>query len=1478
MNQKFINNNFFKEDMVMKNRIFLIVLIAALFSTSAFALFDPDDDASLKFNLDFEEYSQNSPSSASTVDAEAGLTGYLEDFNTIGFDVFQESGIRGASADFSQLNDTSEGAGEGADCSFSVNPDGNPVFEFGNGIDPPVAGHDQTTFTFWFRAPNISSGTFFTQIWQYDSTYYWEIRVYNGKLGFYHSSNNLRFETVDALNSLGVSVNTWHHAAVLIDRTTRESSKMYIDGLKVPVIVTSYNNVPSLAMDDTSDMYSPLRVGVGTREFDGLLDEIRIYGRALSDLEISLIYQNNPSTPHTTALLPIPGSSDVSIATDVNWVPATGATAQSVYFGTDPNMLNLPLVKTGSSGLNKVTNAELSGSLDFLTTYYWYVKSTISGADVNSPLWSFTTGSQKALNINPLDGAENVVDENINLQWSAPDAASFDVYLSIHKDLVEAGDAAVRIAAGITDSNYLIADSNKGETYYWKINGNYPPSTVSEGDVWQFRTEARPIIVNTSDVNYVYGGIDYPALSLTKDKDLQTTVTGYLGDDDIVIFEFATDPNFTRLYDMIVIPEIDSILEAQYDAAGKRKTSRPMAIHVLGDINLKCHIIASGPDAEAKQFDSSAARAGGHRGSFRQFRDVGGTERDNMTVADMLEIFGPGYGLTGATSGSPTLFCGSGGGYGGIGGDNGRAGGGSGGDIYGYESIPVPIGGSAGGWSNNANGGPGGGVIEIAATGDVNIASSSKIFVTGGSCPSVDYASGGGAGGSVKIVAGGSLKVSGAINANGGKGGDTLRADKQTDAGGGGGGGRVAFLYGTTFNSDGIITVDGGAVGKCNGLPSTSSQAGQAGTIFSSNANPLKPEIPTPADGDSSIVINDEVTLKWHPGFGATQNEVYFGTSSNPAEMSLLMTLNGDPAKGGVLRAEQSLQADVVANQTYYWYVKAIKGASEVDSDIWSFNAVNDFKLVFNTSDVNTVTFDGQSIAPLTCRVKNSTGWVSSPVSTGSVASDGVAVFNFASGFNYNQNYKITVLPEYAVSFDTKPRRPLAIHATGDFYFDGTLDISGDDVIYAADNPMARSGGYRGMRNGDSTEATPGYLEAGHKTQYNRFSVNIDNTRGYWITTSTAPAVFGLGVPKIVGLFNVSGGGGYGGLGGESGRGYFYGMFDGGTAYGGKEVPVPFGGSAGGRGRDTASGAGGGGVEIVATGSVTFGSNAEILAKGGSVFPLARYVGGGGAGGSIKVIAGGAFSNAGTISVNGGDGGDDNDKANGNGGGGSGGRIAIFYATTYSNTGTMTAQGGEKGITRDSTSDATHNGYSIAGDGEDGTIFVSNSSPMKASAPTPNDGDDKVYVGTGSIQLKWYSGYGTSTDEVFFGTNPTSLTKLGATVSATRGEHGSTANATIAAGNTYYFKVITNGTVSSDVWSFKVVGWECPRPDSSISVLGWPAWDSNHDCVVNGDDFWYFAVNWRSIPPYYVDIPDLSIFAEKWLDCQERSNNGCNGW
>jgi hypothetical protein len=1017
----------------------------ALVSSSALA-WNPDTDAALLFNMNFETYNN---AAHTATDAKAGLVGTLVDYNTTYPNVFGETGRAGLGVDanFAEIHDEAPGKGvpEGNDVKLTMPP--TSVFNLGE-----VA--NKHTWTFWFNVSALSQGTIIrhANIWlEYEGyeNLVWEIRIEGGKLQFYHKNNSLRMETASTLSELGVDANTWHSAAVVIDRTDTEettapttqlSTKIYIDGLEAPIIITSTND--SSMNVDAAPYNSPLWIGAGDREFDGLLDDVRLFSRVLTPLEVSILNQPDNTIPR--ALLPIPRSSNVAIATNVTWEPATGnVTAQKVYFGTDP--CNLPLKKSGDGSLNQVTNAELGGPFPFNTNYYWYIKSTIDSVDSNGPLWSFTTETGRALNPSPYDGEEDVDVNDVNLSWTTTTAATYAVYLSKERTLVEANDPCVRIADGISVTQVNdVNTSSRGAIYYWRVNSTYPEGNVP-GDIWSFRTKPYELVFNTSGAETTY------------------------------------------------------------------------ADHVI-----------------------------------------------------------PAY----------------------------------------------------------------------------------------------------------------------------------------------------AF----------VIHQDG-----------------------------------------------------W---------------------------------------------SDVCA--------------------------------------------------------------------TGFLASDGVAIFNFPSGFNYDRRYDIIAVPEYRATDVNEIRfpTPLAIHVTGDFSFDGRIQIAGDDILTTTQYvTFARSGGFAGPKHNQDISVFHNrtvdialYWDRPTMPANNhgRYGL-ISSGKSIFIPTALAKSVFGPGQP-VNPPYKGGGGGGSGGGGGEAGRGYFFGIFSGGPSYGDKEVPVPFGGSAGGwgggTGGTTGGAAGGGGIEIVATGNVVLDTNSQIIANGGGQLCSAvNYPAGGGGGGSVRIIAGGSVTNKGIINVNGGKGGNGNrvNNENDTGGGGGGGRVAIFYSTTYSNTGNITANGGERG---------TNAGVGLAQDGQDGTILVTNGSPKKASAPTPKNGDSMVYCNPDpcTITLKWYSGYGGSTDVVYFGTNTNPADPCG-TVSATRGQHD--VNVTVSSGKTYYWKVVTDGAVSSDIWSFKTVNWQCPFAiDGNAPHVGGPEWDWNHDCVLNFKDFSYFAKDWfnSEFGPYMLDntyvgglpsdgiVSDLARFANEWLDCYNRTNGGCAGW
>jgi hypothetical protein len=97
------------------------------------------------------------------------------------------------------------------------------------------------------------------------------------------------------MTQLNIAPDVWHHAAFIIDRTncyattvptTSQSAKIFIDGLEVPIIVTAYN---ILSMNVGPGFTGYLMIGAGEKEFEGSLDEIRLYNRSLTPLQVSLL-------------------------------------------------------------------------------------------------------------------------------------------------------------------------------------------------------------------------------------------------------------------------------------------------------------------------------------------------------------------------------------------------------------------------------------------------------------------------------------------------------------------------------------------------------------------------------------------------------------------------------------------------------------------------------------------------------------------------------------------------------------------------------------------------------------------------------------------------------------------------------------------------------------------------------------------------------------------------------------------------------------------------------------------------------------------------------------------------------------------------------------------------------------------------------------------------------------------------------------
>ena len=221
----------------------------------------------------------------------------------------------------------------------------------------------------------------------------WQLRKHGG-------NDNLTFTirgTSGADDPQGTIVPThgeWHHVVAIydVDAGTRT---VYID------------NVLDVQIDDTG-VHTPddnsLYIGARsqtndagpTGRFNGMIDDVYIFSRALTVGEIPLI---SKGLAHGSASDPIPADEaiDVPREVDLSWAPGEFANTNEVYLGTVFNDVNDadrsdPRDVLASQGQNAATY-DPPGRLNFEQTYYWRVDEVNGAPDYSifkGDVWSFT--------------------------------------------------------------------------------------------------------------------------------------------------------------------------------------------------------------------------------------------------------------------------------------------------------------------------------------------------------------------------------------------------------------------------------------------------------------------------------------------------------------------------------------------------------------------------------------------------------------------------------------------------------------------------------------------------------------------------------------------------------------------------------------------------------------------------------------------------------------------------------------------------------------------------------------------------------------------------------------------------------------------------------------------------------------------------------------------------------------------------------
>ena len=172
------------------------------------------------------------------------------------------------------------------------------------------------------------------------------------------------------------------------------------------------------------------------------------------------------------------GAIDIPLSQSLSWGTVDGASSMKMYFGTKPDKL-------------KLTSPE-AVKLRHSTRYYWRVAAIVDGKEHMSPLYTFTTASNKATKPYPESGSvtpwlrypssgtEFCTD--MPLTWcQAADAVKYKVYLSDKESSLN------RNLIGETSLLSLVPPSlSTGIEYYWRVDAVKANGSVVKGDVWTF--------------------------------------------------------------------------------------------------------------------------------------------------------------------------------------------------------------------------------------------------------------------------------------------------------------------------------------------------------------------------------------------------------------------------------------------------------------------------------------------------------------------------------------------------------------------------------------------------------------------------------------------------------------------------------------------------------------------------------------------------------------------------------------------------------------------------------------------------------------------------------------------------------------------------------------------------------------------------------------------------------------------------------
>jgi len=319
---------------------------------------------------------------------------------------------------------------------------------------------------------------------------------------FYHSGYNAfrpglqRAGEKTEFDNTAPSKDEWHHIALTWDTHGDKVMRLYIDGEPQPVTGRFNGPIGAPGYNYWIGGYANTsRDPTNYQSFLGKIDDVRVYSRALRDVEIlGVMAGGGAEYPLASGPNPADGALYEDTWVTLSWRAGDFAVSHNVYLGDDFSDVEQATPDSDVFRGSQITTFYVAGFPGFAypdglvpgTTYYWRIDE-VNDADPNSPwkgpVWSFSIPPQTAYDPVPADGS-GIADTTVTLTWT-PGFGSKLHTVYFGDDFDQVNNATVGIPTGT--ASHSPGPLESGKVYYWRVD-EFDGLSTYKGDVWAFTT------------------------------------------------------------------------------------------------------------------------------------------------------------------------------------------------------------------------------------------------------------------------------------------------------------------------------------------------------------------------------------------------------------------------------------------------------------------------------------------------------------------------------------------------------------------------------------------------------------------------------------------------------------------------------------------------------------------------------------------------------------------------------------------------------------------------------------------------------------------------------------------------------------------------------------------------------------------------------------------------------------------------------